>query len=169
MSRRLGLLLAASRSHLVLNSPSRTFEPNLPFWLFSSNSSAHDVQRKSARGLLLGNCDIFALPQWGQYACVLTQASVQARALCERLVYADWDSSKPSFIMRAFALYITGGNIYLAWGANNELPKFAFGREEWSQNGDRSEMASWVVISPYATSRVYLSPILAEIMHRPMI
>ena len=66
MSRRLGLLLAARRSHLVLNSPSRTFAPNLPFWLFSSNSSLQDVQKKSASGLLFGKDEIFALPQCGQ-------------------------------------------------------------------------------------------------------
>jgi hypothetical protein len=66
MSRRLGLLLAARRSHLALNSPSKTFAPNFPFWLFNSNSSLQDVQKKSASGLLFGNCDIFALPQWGQ-------------------------------------------------------------------------------------------------------
>jgi hypothetical protein len=44
-----------------------------------------EVQKKSASGLLLGKGEIFALPQCGQYAHVLTQASVHARALCEPL------------------------------------------------------------------------------------
>jgi hypothetical protein len=38
----------------------------LPFWLFSSNSSLHDAQKKSASGLLFGKEAIFALPQCGQ-------------------------------------------------------------------------------------------------------
>src|SRR3954451_25184733 len=98
MRNRFGLLLAASRSHLVLNAPSTTRVPNLPFWLFSSNSSLHHPQNKSASGLLFGNDDIRALPQCGQYAHARTHASVHARALCEALAKGDWDSSKPSFI-----------------------------------------------------------------------
>src|SRR5689334_21976024 len=91
-------MFAASRWHLVLNSPSRTFAPNLPRWLLSSNSSLHEPQKKSASGLLFGNDEIRALPQCGQYAHARTHASVHARALCEPLEYGDWDSSKPSFI-----------------------------------------------------------------------
>jgi hypothetical protein len=79
------LLLAASRSHFVLYSPSSTLAPNLFLWLFSSNSSLHDLHRKSASLLLFGNGSIFALPQCGQYAQARTQVSVHARALCEPL------------------------------------------------------------------------------------
>jgi len=81
----LGLLLAARRSHFVLNAPSTTLLPNLPFWLLSSNSSQQEVQKKSASGLLFGNEEILALPQCGQYAQVLTQASVHVRAFCAPL------------------------------------------------------------------------------------
>jgi hypothetical protein len=45
-----------------------------------------EEQKKSASGLLFGKAAIFALPQWGQYAHALTQASVHARAFCEPLV-----------------------------------------------------------------------------------
>jgi hypothetical protein len=69
-----------------LNSPSKTFAPNFTLWLFSSNSSLQDVQKKSASGLLLGKDEIFALPQCGQYAHAFTQASLHTRALCEPLV-----------------------------------------------------------------------------------
>jgi hypothetical protein len=69
-----------------LNSPSKTFAPNFPLWLFSSNSSLQDVQKKSASGLLLGKEEILALPQCGQYAHIFTQASLHTRALCEPLV-----------------------------------------------------------------------------------
>src|SRR5580692_7569453 len=101
MRSRFGLLLAARRSHFVLNAPSTTLMPNFPFWLFSSNSSLHVGQKKSASGLLLGNDEIFALLQCGQYAQAPIQASVHARALCEPLVKEVWDSSKPSFIIPA--------------------------------------------------------------------
>jgi hypothetical protein len=80
-----GIVACGQTLALVLNSPSRTLAPNLPFWLFSSNSSLHAVQKKSASLLLLGKEETLALPQCGQYAQALTQASVHARAFCEPL------------------------------------------------------------------------------------
>jgi len=64
--KRLGLLLAASRSHLVRYDPSSTLFLKIVFWLFSSYSSLHASQKKSAIGLLFGNGLIFVLSQFGQ-------------------------------------------------------------------------------------------------------
>jgi hypothetical protein len=80
------LFFEARRSHFVLNAPSTTLVPNLPFWLLSSNSSLQDGQKKSASGLLLGNGEILVLPQCGQYAQAPTHASVHALAFWELLL-----------------------------------------------------------------------------------
>ena len=63
---KIGIVAGGQTLAFGMKLPSRIFAPNLPFWLFNSNSSLQAVQKKSASGLLLGNEDIFAFQQCGQ-------------------------------------------------------------------------------------------------------
>ncbi len=78
----MGLLLSSKRAHMLRKAPSTTFLPKLLFWLFSSYSSLHFGQKKSAAGQLFSNWLMVEFPQLGQKTHVRVHCSVHALALC---------------------------------------------------------------------------------------
>ena len=65
------------------------------FWLFSSYSSTHAWQRKSATGLLAVNRAIGCAPQLGQNRVCSTHPSVSTRAFCDALSNTAASSRRP--------------------------------------------------------------------------